>query len=554
MQIKNNNKWIVLILLSVFILILGFFIRNNAKENLHIVANQSVIVLEDWIIDTGELVQKAHQLPIDLGLEKGEVYVARTALPYVEDYESYLLIRSSMQDVTVYLEQEEIYTYYEPKSRNLKKPLASVWLMVRLPRDFQGKELSLVLKSEVAAFSGVINEVRLGEASALLYQVFSHSFSGFAVFIVLFSMGMVLSIIAIFMRNLEDNRFLYLGLFAIATSFWILSEARILQFFTGNRYIIGGISYLMVPFMGIFLALYAKEAIFIEKKNKWLMQIIAYIYTALLITTMFLQTLDIVTFIEFMPITLMVIFFNAIIFTRILYKELITQKNKNAKQFFKYISILIISIWLEGSVFYSEQFIYTSFFLRLGIFIFFCLLLVDSYRHLSRTLGNKKEKIFLEELAYKDFLTGAYNRAAFAKDVECFMNKQGCSFRLILLDLNELKYINDQHGHGYGDEAIKMVYGSMEHVFSPFGTCYRIGGDEFAILLENTGKELFSLLLKQFRAQIAEKDNSVPYPFDVAVGSDIYREAVWVDYTSFYHHVDQKMYSDKADRKSRRKK
>ncbi|WP_303871104.1 diguanylate cyclase domain-containing protein [Acetobacterium wieringae] len=465
---------------------------------------------------------------------------------------NYLLLRASMQDMVVYLDGQEIQRVKKPETRGMASPLASTWVMFKLPQDFQEKTLRIILKSDVAAFSGHVNMVMIGDSSSLVNYVFEQGFGGFLVFLVLFVMGLLLMLFATFTKSLPDNRFLYLGLLMISTSVWILSEARILQFFIGNRYIIGGISYLMVPLMGGFFSLYVKEAIFFEHWNKRLMQMMAGLYLFLLIATIILQVLGISEFIEIMNIILMVIFFNIIIFSVLMFEELVKKSNQDAKQFFKYVSVLSVSVIIEGIVFYTNQFDYTSFFIRVGSLIFFCLLLIDSYLYVKKSLQSQKERDLYEALAYQDVLTGGNNRAAFERDFEMLRNKE-MQFRLVLLDLNELKFINDNYGHGSGDEAIKTLYVMMHDAFMPEGICYRIGGDEFAILMENTEEAAIKLKILQMNKYLKCAENQVEYPLEVAIGTDVYDAKTWSNLTKFYHHVDQQMYADKLERKQIRK-
>ena len=55
---------------------------------------------------------------------------------------------------------------------------------------------------------------------------------------------------------------------------------------------------------------------------------------------------------------------------------------------------------------------------------------------------------------------------------------------IVMLDVNQLKKINDTLGHKAGDELICGASACIRQVFSKYGTCYRIGGDEFAVILD----------------------------------------------------------------------
>jgi diguanylate cyclase (GGDEF)-like protein len=61
-------------------------------------------------------------------------------------------------------------------------------------------------------------------------------------------------------------------------------------------------------------------------------------------------------------------------------------------------------------------------------------------------------------------------------------HKQEEPLTAVLFDLNSLKYINDNYGHLVGDSAIKKCSECIKEAFSSKGECFRIGGDEFAVL------------------------------------------------------------------------
>jgi diguanylate cyclase (GGDEF)-like protein len=92
----------------------------------------------------------------------------------------------------------------------------------------------------------------------------------------------------------------------------------------------------------------------------------------------------------------------------------------------------------------------------------------------------------LQQLALKDTLTGLGNRRffddAFAKAVLLSARKQlPCA--LILLDLDNFKPVNDQHGHHAGDEVLLSVADAMRQTLRLSDNIFRFGGDEFAVLL-----------------------------------------------------------------------
>lgn len=92
----------------------------------------------------------------------------------------------------------------------------------------------------------------------------------------------------------------------------------------------------------------------------------------------------------------------------------------------------------------------------------------------------------IERQAFTDFLTGLYNRMCCERDLARLVDatkRDGSSGALIYLDLDDFKHINDGIGHQYGDVLLKSIANAMRGVRGIENTCYRMGGDEFVILV-----------------------------------------------------------------------
>ncbi len=109
----------------------------------------------------------------------------------------------------------------------------------------------------------------------------------------------------------------------------------------------------------------------------------------------------------------------------------------------------------------------------------------------------------VSELAQTDGLTGLLNRRAFDEALEFALleaRSEGHDLSLVLCDVDNLKEINDQDGHEAGDAALRSVARALEQAVAgqDRATIYRIGGDEFCVLLERTneirGREIAGLL------------------------------------------------------------
>jgi len=108
-------------------------------------------------------------------------------------------------------------------------------------------------------------------------------------------------------------------------------------------------------------------------------------------------------------------------------------------------------------------------------------------KRLRRQLAEKQShELVLRELAMIDALTGLYNRRfaeqRLASEVARSARK-GHPLTVVLLDLNEFKYINDTYGHAVGDLALQKVAAALTHAIRQGDLAVRMGGDEFLLIL-----------------------------------------------------------------------
>lgn len=92
----------------------------------------------------------------------------------------------------------------------------------------------------------------------------------------------------------------------------------------------------------------------------------------------------------------------------------------------------------------------------------------------------------VEQQAYTDFLTGLYNRMCCERDLARYVDEAAARKQkgaLLYLDLDDFKHINDGLGHQYGDVLLKAISNSLRRVNGINDKCYRVGGDEFVMII-----------------------------------------------------------------------
>lgn len=119
----------------------------------------------------------------------------------------------------------------------------------------------------------------------------------------------------------------------------------------------------------------------------------------------------------------------------------------------------------------------------------------------------------LDELAHKDSLTGLSNRRAFDESlphIHARVQRHGERAALLTLDIDHFKRINDAFGHAGGDEVLRAIAEAMTQNVRPFDKVFRIGGEEFAVLLPRADAAKGLEIAERLRETIA----STPVKFN----------------------------------------
>ena len=156
---------------------------------------------------------------------------------------------------------------------------------------------------------------------------------------------------------------------------------------------------------------------------------------------------------------------------------------------------------------------------------------------------------YINSLAYRDSMTGVKNKTAYdemAKKIEEKMRTEQPEFAVIVFDINGLKQVNDNFGHDFGDILIidcsKLICKSFKR--SPV---YRIGGDEFVVILENDDLEHYQERLEDFQREIEEanRTSNVGFKISIARGIAIYNSGTDLVFANVFKRADEAMYQNK---------
>lgn len=174
-------------------------------------------------------------------------------------------------------------------------------------------------------------------------------------------------------------------------------------------------------------------------------------------------------------------------------------------------------------------------------------------------LGKAKQQAnIMNELAYKDSLTGIRNKLAYEQEAQRLswgIAAGNAEFAMAVIDLNFLKKINDNYGHEQGNMALKNLCTLICKTFR-HSPVFRIGGDEFCVVLEKNDYHNLDKLIADFSNAIKQNEartDADPWvAFSAAIGYACFDKEVDRDVNNVLKRADKAMYANKKAMKASR--
>ncbi len=174
---------------------------------------------------------------------------------------------------------------------------------------------------------------------------------------------------------------------------------------------------------------------------------------------------------------------------------------------------------------------------------------------ISSLADSEKRNQVMQELATRDALTGIRNKLAYDREVQEIrwaMDGSPEPFGIAVIDMNFLKRINDIYGHEQGNIAIRKLCDVTTQVFSN-SPVYRVGGDEFVVILKGVDLENVDSLIEQFNAKLGslKKDEHLePWEkISAAIGFAAFDPATDASVENVFKRADRAMYARKKQMK-----
>ena len=158
--------------------------------------------------------------------------------------------------------------------------------------------------------------------------------------------------------------------------------------------------------------------------------------------------------------------------------------------------------------------------------------------------------------ARTDYLTGLANRPEFERAIDravASAERHKRRLALMMIDLDNLKDINDTYGHHVGDEAIRVLAAELQRAVRATDTCGRLGGDEFGVAMPDADERDAREVGIRVREALEHLNRTakLPVPVEFSIGITAWRQGL--DWQAMYQAADKALYVDKRRRHSAKK-
>ena len=457
---------------------------------------------------------------------------------------------------TVYLNDEVIYDFHPQPPKLFGKAYGIFPHAITIPVMSRDGTLYIDIDNIYPEKPGYIKNISLDNGNRFIISELQNSAFEFILCLIGFVFGFILMIIGLIGRHFGEKRFeiISMSTFAMISSLWVVSETSMLSVLSGTPIAVHFADYIaldLIPLPGLLFVISSTGT-----RKKWPIILCNITTFSVIIYSMISTYTGRADYHQLLWLTHINLSIIAALIIGIIIVSLV--KKRLTKRLTIVLLTAIILSLVTGIIDIIRYTVsvpgYASFsYFKLSVFIFISLTGIYEFISISEMSRRGQYAEIMEELAFRDGLTGLLNRLGFNNALDK-ASRGRHTYTFIMLDMNYLKKVNDELGHTTGDKYIKTIAELIKGSFVNNESCFRIGGDEFFVLADyGMSDPKFKQCMDLLRARIDDfnKENNYSIPLSIAYGATEFepkRDSV----ESKIRHADERMYIMKAEMKAER--
>lgn len=431
----------------------------------------------------------------------------------------------------VWFDDELIYSLTRAEGNRISHTPNSYWVMLPIYASDSGREVRVIL---TPAYESVISRnvsFELGSRYAITVRQVTADLPQLISSVLCIVAGLMLMLLPFFLsyrqRSHSWEQF-PLGLFTLLIGFWRLTDTRSSPLlFPQNPLLLGYLTFGALFLAAPPLLLYMRNHYPASSRALLATALFSCIPVAIVLVCQLLGLADFREMLSFIHITLL------IALTALLFVCLgNVRRGMDQGKFWKFILLLAAAFALDMATYYFRK-------SSSGIMLTIWSLLAYAVSRFVAGIHTANRK------AYTDLLTGLFNKNRWDELMHMRWNESE-PIGIIMIDLNQLKHINDTMGHEAGDKSIQIFANILRNTIPTTNTICRWGGDEFSVLITSATREKLELYTAAVADAVAQYNASGEAPqIHYAAGWALSSEFPGLTPPELLAEADKRMYADK---------
>lgn len=492
------------------------------------------------------------EVVLDAACPTGQKSVYTFTTGQLSDTDSSLIFFSLHQLVTVSLDGEEIYSMKPDADNAFGSTTGCVWNVVLLSDADSGKQVTVEIIPAYKSSNDFVPDFLLGSRYAICKdRILSALPSIICGILSILIGGFYIGYILYNRRNTEiDKSLMLLGCFSLLLGCWKVVDTNAFYLLLPGKVAFSYGDFLFLLLIPVPYCLFMRQMHSSADNPIWNVPCIASIVgTCVVMAAQLLHIADMRQMLRIIHGGLLLL---AVVCVIMIVREIMTVGlNKKLRKNIFCIALCGVGLVLDLAIYYITRGKIQSFLGILNFLIYNLVVGVSTMQEAKELMKIGMQAKSLEEKAYHDQLTGLFNRTAYADDIGGNeFNPEHCI--VIMCDLNDLKRCNDTLGHEMGDKYIKESAKIINECFGEIGRCYRMGGDEFCVLLKNHSIEDCRKRVNRMKEK-AEKynQNNTDILIKIACGYELFDKRLDYDINDTSRRADRMMYHEKFSMKQK---
>ncbi len=459
---------------------------------------------------------------------------------------SQLMFYTVHQNVRVFLDEVCVYRMVADQIGMSGESPGCVWNQVSFSDDDNGKQVRIEITPVYKSSIDIVPNFYFGNESDIIMDVVSKELPVVFLSLLVMTTGVIYIVFVVysFQKSTVEKNLLMLGYFALQVGMWKLADTGIIDILFPGRPVFSQIPFMALMLMCVSFSLFVKDLYSTRECMIWYVPVVAgFVNMGLTFLAQFLGVADMRQMLPLTHIEIMIIC--AVTGLMTIYEIRKIGFSGKLKRNVYCLAACFVGAMIDMAFFHVSNGQSSNIMGMICFTIYILVLGFSSMQDIKELMdiGIKAQRF--EKMAYHDQLTGLYNRTAFAEHTTSagFMLEK-CI--IIVMDLNNLKKCNDELGHDKGDIYIGECARMIRESFGDIGRCYRMGGDEFYVLLENGNLHLCKQKVQELQERVA-KCTKVGNDFrmGIACGYQMYDQRMDYDINETARRADKDMYQQK---------